>query len=128
MFNLSELTGTEKQVSYANEIRTAQVNELRPALEGEVWGNPDAKSLWAHLTDDGYKAAEIRLQIDEQEKAVRVEAQKQARAEYREWMIAVINSLSTAQQWIDGEGHVGQMRERFAVKYWNRVAELCGIN
>ena len=124
---LTTLTGTEKQISYANDIRTAQINELRPALEGDVWGNADAKSTWNHLTDAAFKADTIREKISQCDKSVRVEAQKTARAEYRQWILNTITSLTTAQQWIDGEGHIMQMRETFAVQYWNRVGELCGI-
>ena len=92
---------------------------LNNAIDAEA-GTTDYKTAWGFLVDDLFRCSHIEEELDGVEKAVRIEAKKAARAEYREWLIASVAANPNL--------HEHDAREEFIFKYWNRVAELAGLS
>lgn len=93
-------------------------NTLSSIVNGEVWGDPILKAAWKFLTDDEYKCDDIRDRIEESDKDARIQAQKAARAEYVQWI--------SSELAINPDVHESDIREKYVVRYWNRVAEILG--
>lgn len=87
---------------------------LNSALNSDP-ATAEYKAAWQFLTDSRVAYDLIRERMEETDKATRIEARRQARAEYAERIA------------LDTDRHEGEVVRDNIAAYWLRVAELCSI-